>query len=240
MNDISLRPPERIAMADTPAHLLVVDDDDRIRTLLKRYLSGLGHGVTVAKDAAQARTMIDSLVFDLIILDVMMPGEDGVSLTRALRAERDTPIILLTALGDANHRIEGLSAGADDYLPKPFEPEELALRVAAVLKRARPAPAADVLVLGAFTWHVARQELRRDGALVRLTQAEADLMVALAGRPGAAITREELARKAGVALDRSVDVQVTRLRRKLEPNPAEPVYLQTVRGQGYRLTHDAQ
>ncbi len=228
-----------VVINDNPAHLLVVDDDDRIRTLLQRYLTGLGHSVTVARDAIQARALIDSLVFDLIVLDIMMPGEDGISLTRGLRAERDTPIILLTARGDANHRIEGLSAGADDYLAKPFEPEELALRIAAVLKRARPAPAVDVLNMGDCTWNVARQELRRDGALVRLTQAECDLMVALASRPGAAITREELARKAGVAMDRSVDVQVTRLRRKLEDDPSEPVFLQTVRGLGYRLTPDA-
>jgi two-component system, OmpR family, phosphate regulon response regulator OmpR len=239
MNDILLRSPSSPVFSENPAHLLVVDDDDRIRTLLKRYLTGLGHAVTVAKDSAQARTMIDSLVFDLIILDVMMPGEDGVSLTRALRVERETPIILLTARGDANHRIEGLSAGADDYLAKPFEPEELALRIGAVLKRARPAPAADVLTMGDTNWNVARQELRRDGGLIRLTQAEADLMAALAARPGATITREELARKAGVAMDRSVDVQVTRLRRKLEDDPTEPVYLQTVRGLGYRLTPDA-
>lgn len=239
MNDISLRPPTRPIVAENPAHLLVVDDDDRIRTLLKRYLSGLGHSVTVAKDAVQARAMIDALIFDLIILDVMMPGEDGVSLTRALRVERDTPIILLTARGDPSHRIEGLSAGADDYLGKPFEPEELALRVGAVLKRARPAPAADILNFGDVSWNVARLEMRRDGALVRLTQAENDLMAALASRPGATITREELARKAGVAMDRSVDVQVTRLRRKLEDDPSEPVFLQTVRGMGYRLTPDA-
>ncbi len=223
---------------DNPAHLLVVDDDDRIRALLKRYLTGLGHSVTVARDATSARSLIDSLVFDLIILDVMMPGEDGVSLTRALRAEHDTPIILLTARGDSGHRIEGLTAGADDYLAKPFEPEELALRIASVLKRARPAPPADILNMGAASWHVTRKELRKDGALVRLTQAEADLMIALAARPGATITREELARKAGVAMDRSVDVQVTRLRRKLELDPAEPIYLQTVRGLGYRLNSD--
>lgn len=239
MSDIQLRPPQRPTTTDTPAHLLVVDDDDRIRNLLKRYLTGLGHAVTIAKDALQARSLLDALVFDLIILDVMMPGEDGVSLTRALRVERDTPIILLTARGDPAHRIEGLSAGADDYLPKPFEPEELALRIGAVLKRARPAPPADTLLMGEASWNVARQELRKHGALVRLTQAEQDLMTALASRPGAAITREELARKAGVAMDRSVDVQVTRLRRKLEIDPSEPVYLQTVRGQGYRLTHDA-
>lgn len=239
MSEVYLATQAPMIINENPAHLLVVDDDDRIRSLLKRYLTGLGHGVTVAKDSANARALIDSLVFDLIILDVMMPGEDGISLTRALRLERDTPIILLTARGDIQHRIEGLSAGADDYLAKPFEPEELALRIASVLKRARPAPAADALMMGDCTWHVVRQELRRDGALVRLTQAECDLMTALSARPGATITREELARKAGVEMDRSVDVQVTRLRRKLEDDPAEPVYLQTVRGLGYRLMPDA-
>jgi two-component system phosphate regulon response regulator OmpR len=225
--------------AETPAHLLVVDDDDRIRSLLKRYLSGLGYSVTTANDAKHARKLMDALTFELIILDVMMPGEDGVSLTRAVRGQNETPIILLTARGDAPQRIEGLSAGADDYLGKPFEPEELALRVGAILKRARPAPAADVLNLGSASWNNSRDELRRDGVLVRLTDAEKDLLRALAARPGATITREELARKAGVSVDRSVDVQVTRLRRKLEDDPAEPVYLQTVRGLGYRLMHDA-
>jgi two-component system, OmpR family, phosphate regulon response regulator OmpR len=239
MSEAQIRITATPSLNDNPAHLLVVDDDDRIRTLLKRYLASLGHGVTVARDATSARALIDSLVFDLIILDVMMPGEDGISLTRALRAERETPIILLTARGDASHRIEGLSAGADDYLAKPFEPEELALRIASVLKRARPAPPADVLHMGDASWHVSRRELRKAGALVRLTQAEADLMIALAARPGATITREELARKAGVAMDRSVDVQVTRLRRKLEDDPGEPVFLQTVRGLGYRLNIDA-
>ena len=225
--------------AETPAHLLVVDDDDRIRSLLKRYLSGLGYSVTTANDAKHARKLMDALTFELIILDVMMPGEDGVSLTRAVRGQNETPIILLTARGDAPQRIEGLSAGADDYLAKPFEPEELALRVGAILKRARPAPAADVLNLGSASWNNSRDELRRDGVLVRLTDAEKDLLRALAARPGATITREELARKAGVSVDRSIDVQVTRLRRKLEDDPAEPVYLQTVRGLGYRLMHDA-
>jgi two-component system phosphate regulon response regulator OmpR len=225
--------------AETPAHLLVVDDDDRIRSLLKRYLSGLGYSVTTANDAKHARKLMDALTFELIILDVMMPGEDGVSLTRAVRGQNETPIILLTARGDAPQRIEGLSAGADDYLAKPFEPEELALRVGAILKRARPAPAADILNLGSASWNNSRDELRRDGVLVRLTDAEKDLLRALAARPGATITREELARKAGVSVDRSIDVQVTRLRRKLEVDPAEPVYLQTVRGLGYRLMHDA-
>jgi two-component system, OmpR family, phosphate regulon response regulator OmpR len=220
-------------------HLLVVDDDDRIRELLKEFLTREGYRVTGAAHAAAARRLMELIDFDLIVLDVMMPGEDGVSLTRAVRAERDTPILLLTARGDPADRIAGLSAGADDYLPKPFEPEELVLRIAAILKRARPAPASDTLRMGDATWHSAREELRRDGVLVRLTDAERALMRELAARPGATLTREELARKAGVAVDRSVDVQVTRLRRKLEVDPGEPVFLQTIRGQGYRLAPDA-
>jgi two-component system phosphate regulon response regulator OmpR len=226
-------------MSAQDAHVLVVDDDDRIRDLLKRFLTTRGYAVSQAADAAAARRMMDMFVFDLVVLDVMMPGEDGVSLTRAIRAERDTPILLLTARGDPADRIAGLSAGADDYLPKPFEPEELVLRIAAILKRARPAPPSDVLQMGDATWHTAREELRRDGVLVRLTDAERALMRELAARPGATLTREELARKAGVAVDRSVDVQVTRLRRKLEADPGEPLFLQTIRGQGYRLAPDA-
>lgn len=226
-------------MATPDAHLLIVDDDDRIRSLLKRFLLTRGYAVSEAADAASARRLMDILVFDLVVLDIMMPGEDGISLTRAIRVERDTPILLLTAKGDPQDRITGLSAGADDYLPKPFEPEELALRIAAILKRARPAPPAGTLRLGHATWHTDRDELRRDGTLVRLTDAERALMREFSARPGATITREELARKAGVAVDRSIDVQVTRLRRKLEADPAEPVYLQTVRGQGYRLAPDA-
>jgi two-component system, OmpR family, phosphate regulon response regulator OmpR len=228
-----------LAIPTSPAHLLVVDDDDRIRDLLKRYLSQLDYSVTVASDASQARKLMDAMVFDLVVLDVMMPGEDGISLTRSVRGERDTPILLLTARGEPSDRIEGLSAGADDYLAKPFEPEELALRIGAILKRARPAPAADTLNLGSASWQAKREELRRDGVLVRLTDAEKALMIEFASRPGATITREELARKAGVAMDRSIDVQVTRLRRKLEDDPTQPVYLQTVRGQGYRLAPDA-
>lgn len=222
----------------SPANILVVDDDNRIRELLTRFLRLRGHAVMTAADAEAARRMLLSFEFDLIVLDVMMPGEDGIALTRSLRTTRDTPILLLTARGEPADRIAGLSAGADDYLPKPFEPEELALRINAILKRARPAPAAEALTFGDAVWDVKRAELHREGMLVRLTDAERSLMRELAARPGATVSREELARKAGVAADRSIDVQVTRLRRKLESDPAEPVWLQTVRGQGYRLAPD--
>jgi two-component system, OmpR family, phosphate regulon response regulator OmpR len=226
--------------AQAAGHLLVVDDDDRIRTLLQRYLSAQGHTVLMAADAAQARKLVDIYEFDLIVLDIMMPGEDGLSLTRALRAERSTPILLLTARGEARDRIDGLSAGADDYLAKPFEPEELALRISSILKRTRPAAPMDVLQFGEAAWHMGRSELRRDGMLVRLTDAERRMMEVFAARPGDTFSREELARKLGVAADRSIDVQITRLRRKLEDDAGEPVYLKTMRGQGYRLMPDLQ
>jgi two-component system phosphate regulon response regulator OmpR len=220
------------------AHILVVDDDDRIRTLVKRYLAREGHRVTAAEDAAHARRLLQNIVFDLIVLDIMMPGETGLELTRAIRAEADTPILLLTARGEPEDRIAGLRVGADDYLPKPFEPEELSLRIAAILRRAKPPPAQTELHLGDAVWNIERQELRREGVLVRLTDAEAGLMAALARTPGEAVSREELARLTSVTLDRSVDVQVTRLRRKLEEDAEAPIYLQTVRGVGYRLSPD--
>jgi two-component system, OmpR family, phosphate regulon response regulator OmpR len=220
------------------ANILVVDDDDRIRELLKRYLKQNGLSVTTSKDASEARKLIDLIEFDLIVLDIMMPGEDGVSLTTAIRQERQTPILLLTARAESQDRIKGLAAGADDYLPKPFEPEELLLRIQNILRRIRPAPITDIMRFGDAHYDTAREELRRDGALIRLTESEKSLMRELAARVGATITREELARKAGVAADRSIDVQVTRLRRKLEPKSDEPQYLQTIRGQGYRLAPD--
>ncbi len=225
-------------MINKNSHLLIVDDDDRIRELLNRYLKSHGYSITSAKDAAEARKLIDMIEFDLLILDIMMPGEDGVSLTKAIRAERETPILLLTARGEANDRIIGLSAGADDYLPKPFEPEELALRVNNILKRTKAVPIMEKLKFGASVYDSEREELKRDGSLVKLTEAEKSLMRELTARIGSTITREELARKAGVAADRSIDVQVTRLRRKLEPDAKEPQYLQTIRGQGYRLNPD--
>lgn len=226
-------------MTNLIANLLIVDDDDRIRQLLTKYLKAQGFSVTNAKDAIEARKLVDLIEFDLIVLDVMMPGESGIELTRALRLERETPIILLTALGEAKNRIEGLGAGADDYLPKPFEPDELVLRIKNVLKRAKPRNISDELVFGDCVFDMKREELKRNGEMVRLTETERALMRELSARIGATITREELARKAGVNADRSIDVQVTRLRRKLEPNSGEPQFLQTIRGQGYRLAPDA-
>ena len=219
------------------SHILAVDDDDRLRDLLKRYLSREGHDVTTAKDAASARKLMATMTFDLVILDVMMPGEDGLSLLRSVREKKsDTPVILLTARGQASERIEGLKLGADDYLPKPFEPEELALRIGSILKRAAPEAPIEELKLAGMIFHVGKGELRKDGRLVRLTESETQLLSILAQRAGAAISRHELAMLTAAGVERSVDVQVTRLRRKIERDPREPVHLQTVRGVGYRLT----
>jgi two-component system phosphate regulon response regulator OmpR len=227
-------------------HLLVVDDDGRIRELLARFLRRNGFFVTAVADAARARRLLAGLAFDLIVLDVMMPGEDGVSLTRWLRGR--LPVLLLTARGETGDRIAGLAAGADDYLAKPFDPQELLLRINAVLRRAapsRPAAAAPArLRLGPLAWDVARGELLGEGG-VRLTATEAQIMRLLAADPGATVTRarlvEEMARtggRDGPPEERAVDVQVTRLRRKIEPDPRLPRYLQTVRGVGYRLVPD--
>jgi two-component system phosphate regulon response regulator OmpR len=195
--------------------------------------------VTVAKDAASARKLMATMSFDLVILDVMMPGEDGLSLLKSVREKKsDTPVILLTARSLPAERIEGLKIGADDYLSKPFEPEELALRITSVLKRAAPEAPVEELKLSGMVFHVSKGELRKDGRLVRLTESETQLLSILAGRAGAAISRHELAALTAAGVERSVDVQVTRLRRKIERDPREPVHLQTVRGVGYRLTGD--
>jgi two-component system phosphate regulon response regulator OmpR len=221
------------------AHILAVDDDDRLRELLKRFLAREGHDVTTAKDAASARKLMATMSFDLVILDVMMPGEDGLSLLKSVREKKhDTPVILLTARGLPAERIEGLRIGADDYLSKPFEPEELLLRIASILKRAVPEAPVEEIKLSGMVFHVARGELRKDGRIVRLTEREMQLLSILAQRTGAVISRRDLAVLTAAGVERSVDVQVTRLRRKIERDPREPVHLQTVRGVGYRLTGD--
>jgi len=226
-------------------HLLVVDDDDRIRDLLKQYLTRHGFRVTTAPGGAAARSLIETIDFDLAVFDVMMPGEDGFSLTRWLRERKGaagrTPVLMLTARGQAEDRIEGLKLGADDYLGKPFEPEELLLRIEAILRRAdqRPAGAGNgSLSLGVCKFDLERGELSRDGAPVRLTEAEVALLKRLARSPHEPVDRLELARETVDPSGRAVDVQVTRLRRKIENDPKTPRYLQTVRGVGYLLAPD--
>jgi two-component system phosphate regulon response regulator OmpR len=224
-------------------HLLVVDDDDRIRGLLKEYLSRNGFRVSTAADAASARRLMESLDFDLLVLDVMMPGEDGFSLTRSIREKTGavgrTPVLILTAKGTGPERIEGLSLGADDYLAKPFEPQELLLRIEAILRRVADRPqAAGKLTLGACTFDLERGELFRGETMIRLTEAESQLLRQLAASANLPVDRMDLIGADADATGRAVDVQVTRLRRKIEDDPKAPRYLVTVRGVGYMLAPD--
>lgn len=233
-------------MTDPQPHLLVVDDDERIRGLLQKFLIRHGFLVTAARDAAQTRRLLAGLEFDMLILDVMMPGEDGISLTRELRKQLTVPILLLTAKGETINRIEGFEAGADDYLVKPFEPKELLLRINAILRRMPQQRATEVapklMQLGAVRYDPERGELWRGDEPIRLTATEAQLMRLFAAQPGQAISRERLAgdmpREDGAAQERAVDVQITRLRRKIEVDAKQPRYLQTVRGEGYMLQPD--
>lgn len=223
-------------------HVLVVDDDTRLRQLLRRYLTDQGLRVTVAADAADARAKLAGVDFDLIVLDIMMPGEDGLQLTRWLSDQRQVPVLLLTAMDEVDNRIEGLESGADDYLSKPFEPRELILRIQAILRRSVQAavePNAQRVFFGEFAFDIERGELRRGEVLVRLTAAEGQLLKALARNPGVPVSREELAGiSPEIGNQRSIDVQMTRLRRKIERDQKAPRYLQTVRGTGYVLMPD--
>ncbi|KKX29511.1 response regulator [Rhizobium sp. LC145] len=227
-------------LSDDAPHLLVVDDDTRIRDLLHRYLMEQGFRVPVAADAAEARRKLDGLSFDLIILDVMMPGESGLSLTEDLYRNKTIPVILLTARAEAESRIAGLEAGADDYLPKPFDPRELVLRINNILRRnASPdTPKIEQVMFGPFTFSILRKELRRAAETIRLTDREQEIMLLFALRAGDTIPRHELIGNDADVGERTIDVQINRLRRKIEDDPANPVYLQTVRGIGYRLSID--
>ena len=227
-------------------HLLIVDDDQRIRELLQKYLMRNGFMVSIARDAAQAKRLLKGLAFDLIVLDIMMPEQDGLSLTRELRETIDTPILLLTARNEVEDRISGLEVGADDYLPKPFEPKELLLRIHAILRRmpevAPPEDSPKMLSLGATRYDVQKGELWDGDTQIRLTSTESELMRIFSKNIGQALSRMDLVtqmgREDGNSQDRAIDVQITRLRKKIETNPKEPRYLQTVRGSGYMLACD--
>jgi two-component system, OmpR family, phosphate regulon response regulator OmpR len=226
-----------LALPDDAPHLLVVDDDRRIRDLLSRFLYSEGYRVTTADNAADARAKLESLSFDLLVLDVMMPGETGFQLAKSLRENSAVPILMLTAKAETESRIAGLELGADDYVPKPFEPRELSLRIASILKRTipAPAPAIESVRFGDFVFHLGRGELRRGEETVHLTDRERDMLRVLSVVPGETVPRMALAGNGGGANERAVDVQVNRLRRKIERDPANPLFVQTVRGIGYRL-----
>jgi len=221
------------------SHILVVDDDKRLLDLLRKYLMDNGFRVTVAMDAMEARARMRALAFDLIVMDRMMPGEDGLALTRSIRADSQVPILMLTAMTETAARIDGLESGADDYLCKPFEPRELVLRISTILRRAGPAPAVREIRFGEYIFDPERETLHGADGAVRLTASEASLLQVLAKNPGEVLSRKALTRLcAGDGGERMIDVQVTRLRRKIEPDSKLPRYLKTVRGRGYVLWPD--
>lgn len=223
--------------SDDAAHILVIDDDRRIRDLLSRYLSEQRFRVSTASDAADARRKLDGLSFDLLIVDVMMPGENGTEFTNDIRDKLDVPVLMLTALGEVDARIKGLEAGADDYLAKPFDPRELVLRINSILKRVRveAPPSVEQVLFGPYTFSVLTRELKKDGKPVKLTDREREIMVMFAQNAGQVVPRMDLVGEDATASERTVDVQINRLRRKIENDPAAPTWLQTVRGIGYKL-----
>ncbi|WOI54157.1 response regulator [Parvularcula sp. LCG005] len=226
------------AVGDDIPHILIVDDDDKLRRLIARYLRENGFLASTADDAAHADAIMANLTFDALVVDVMMPGENGLDMTRRLRERSNIPILVLTARGQPEDRVEGLEAGADDYLPKPFEPRELVLRLQRLLSRRDYTPRQETVTFGPNVFTPRRGELRRNGEAIKLTGAELALLRTLTAKPGATFSRATLAEQTGTGFDRSIDVQVTRLRRKIEDDPRMPVYLQTVRGVGYVLVVD--
>ena len=230
-------PPE-----DDAAHVLVVDDDRRLRALLSSYLRKNGHRVTAAATAAEARAFLEGLAFDIIVLDVMMPGENGFDFAADLRGRSQVPILMLTARGEPQDRVRGLEIGVDDYLSKPFEPRELLLRIGSVLRRTRAQSsdksATAVIRFGRFAFSLERGELRAGEEIVRITEREREMLRMLCANAGASVSRESLSGSGGAAQERTVDVLINRLRRKIEQDPANPAYLQTARGAGYRLIAD--
>jgi two-component system, OmpR family, phosphate regulon response regulator OmpR len=227
------------ALNDGAPHILIVDDDRRIRELISSFLASHGFRVSTAANAAEARERMRGLAFDCLILDIMMTGENGIELTRAIRGQNNRiPILLLSALSETNDRVNGLQSGSDDYLPKPFEPMELLLRIRNILGRNSPSPSFGAVRFGVCTFHVGRGELRKDGELVRLTSRERELLRLFVERSGQPVSRNELMKNSSDENARTIDVQINRLRRKIEPDPAAPVYLQTIRGAGYTLYLD--
>ncbi|EFL91029.1 protein PetR [Ahrensia sp. R2A130] len=228
---------DMISLTDDAPHILVVDDDSRIRELLTRYLAEQGFRVSSASDASEARRQLQGLSFDLLIVDVMMPGERGTDFTRSIREDLDVPVMMLTALGETDSRIAGLEAGADDYLAKPFSPRELLLRINAILKRVQTEelPGIEQVMFGPYTFSIPSRELKCKGEVVKLTDREREIMVLFAQSAGDVVPRMELVGEDTGANERTVDVQINRLRRKIESDPGNPNWLQTVRGIGYKL-----
>ncbi|MCA0399412.1 MAG: response regulator transcription factor [Proteobacteria bacterium] len=235
--------PKGVVMDEAP-HILVVDDDDRIRALLHRFLTENGYRVTTADNAREARARMEGLVFDLVVLDVMMPGESGIEFARSVRVKSAVPILMLTARAEIDDRLAGLQTGVDDYLTKPFDPRELLLRINSILRRAALVPQKkeetlpESVQFGPYSFHFQRGELWQGEEHVRITEREREMLRVLAGGLGETLPRESLAEHGAAANERTIDVQINRLRRKIEEDPSNPLYLQTVRGIGYRLVID--
>jgi two-component system phosphate regulon response regulator OmpR len=230
-----------LAPGDDAAHVLVVDDDRRIRELLSTYLRKNGYRVTIAASAQEARAYLDCLAFEIIVLDVMMPGENGFDFAASLRRTSQVPILMLTARSEPNDRVRGLEIGVDDYLAKPHEPKELLLRIGSILRRTKPAPprpSVGIIRFGPFSFSLERGELRANDEVVRLTERERDMLRLLCAHSGESVSRQALTGSGAAANERTIDVQINRLRRKIESDPANPLYLQTARGAGYRLIVD--
>jgi two-component system, OmpR family, phosphate regulon response regulator OmpR len=231
----------QIPPLDEAPHILVVDDDRRLRALLSSFLRKHGYRVTVAASAAEARAFLEGLTFEIIVLDVMMPGESGLDLAASLRQRSEIPILMLTARSETVDRVRGLEAGVDDYLGKPYEPRELLLRIGSILRRTRSSPVdgeETVLRFGSFIFYLERGELRNGDEIIRLTEREREILRLLGANPGMSVSRETLSSPGASAQERTVDVQINRLRRKIERDPANPLHLQTARGSGYKLVVD--
>ncbi|MDX2287879.1 MAG: response regulator transcription factor [Hyphomicrobiaceae bacterium] len=234
-----MKPAGESSLPDDAPHVLIVDDDQRIRDLLARYLFDHGFRVTPAGDTLAAKAAMRGLSFDVVLLDWMMPGQSGIEFAREIKAELNLPVCMLTARSDPEQRIEGLEAGVDDYIAKPFEPRELLLRLRNILRRGKaPSGSGEEVRMGGYAFHIARGELKKDDETIKLTERERELLRLFATRPGVPIPRHELSGDDATGSERAIDVQINRLRRKIESDPTNPVYLQTVRGKGYILYTD--
>ncbi len=222
-------------MEDNKNHILIVDDDDRIRNLLKDYLSDNDYIVSTAENASQAKERLQYLKFDIIILDVMMPGQNGYELTKEIKKQIKVPIILLTAKGEVENRIKGLELGADDYIGKPFEPKELLLRIKNIIKNKNKLDLSSKHFVGQAEINLNKMTINFNNKIRKINNAEKKVLIEMLSNPGKTFTREEIGKISGINQERSIDVMVTRLRQKLESDPKNPKYLQTIRGSGYVL-----
>ena len=222
-------------MENNKKHILIVDDDDRIRGLLKDFLTVNNYIVSTAENAAQAKNKLDFLKFDIIILDVMMPGQNGYDLTKEIKKDMKIPIILLTAKGEVENRIKGLEIGADDYLGKPFEPKELLLRIKNIINKNNKIKLSSKYYVGAAEINLNKMIIYKDDKTKKINNSEKKILMEMLDNPGKTYSRQEIGKISGISQERSIDVMITRLRQKIETNSKNPKYLQTIRGSGYVL-----